>query len=402
MVAVPHVGPELALSAGVIRTNAELRSIEEEWKEVFRRTRCDNTFLSFEWMSEWWNHLGQDHQLFVVTVRDEKGHLAALAPLYISSGPLRIRRLGFLGDRLVGSDYLDIIVDDTFMPTAIVCVCRLILEHRREWDYLELSDIRADSIAATVFRTTLESCGMTPRALFSSMCPYVRLPETPEVFAANLDPVLRQNMKRRSRALSREGSVEFCTIRDAREIESAFDDLLRLHQARFGVRGCESAFLDPRVRAFHRGTLKSLSQAGCVRIRLLKLQGRTIAVLYGFSIRQKLLSYQCGIDPSYSRFGVGKLLISFALEDEIRNHGSEFDFLRGNEPYKTDWATGTRQLYTLLFFDEHGKSKIAHTTLLFQESMRRCKAALSSTRPMVQVRSIMRHLSATRPSRRES
>jgi len=378
MVATLLIRTEPQLSASVVRTTAELRNLGPEWKELFRRTRCDNVFLSFEWLSEWWTHLGQNDELFVVTVRDDGGRLVALAPLYISlqAGPLRIRRLGFLGDRLVGSDHLDLLVDDACMPTALDCLSGFLSVCREEWDFIELSDSRADSVALTMFQEKMKGCGMTARRVRSSLCPYISLPQSTEKYLAGLRPRLRKNLKYYARTLEREGHVEFVAVEHARGIESAFDDLLLLHEARFAQRGRRSAFLNPKVAEFHRAALKRLSEAGLARLYFLELQGKRIAALYGFSTGRTFFYYQSGADPAYSRFSVGILLISSVIQAAIRTGHVEFDFLRGNEPYKQLWATDTHQLYNTSLFDQRGRSRIAQTGQLMQQSLYRCKTVL--------------------------
>lgn len=378
MLTTPRLRSEPQVSASVIRTTAELHKLGPEWEELVRRTHCDNIFLSFEWLSEWWTHFGQGHDLFVATVRDDWGRLVALAPLYISrqAGPFRIRRLGFLGDRLVGSDQLDFLVDRACMPAALECLRDFLSVCRWEWDYIELSDSCADSVALTAFQENMEAASMTARTVSSSLCPYLRLPQTTEEYWANLRPKLRKNLKYYARMLEREGQVEVVSVEHALEIEDAFDDLLHLHQLRFAQQDRRSAFLNPKVAKFHHATFKALCGTGRARIYFLNVQRKRIAALYGFSTGRKFSYYQSGADPAYSRFSVGILLISSVIQAAIQAGHTEFDFLRGNEPYKQLWANDTRQLYNTSLFDERGRSRIVQTGQLIQHSLHLCKAAL--------------------------
>lgn len=375
MAVAPLIRTELQLSPRVIRTNGELRSLGPAWKELFQRIRCDNVFLSFEWLSEWWFHLGQRHQLFVITLHHGAGHLAAVAPLYISrqAGPLRIRRLGFLGDRLVGSDYLDFLLDD---GAALDDVCRQILRHRREWDYIEVSSTRVDSIAASQFAETMQRYGMSIHVAPVSICPYVSLPETPDAYLAGRSSMLRNTIQRSSRSLGRGGDVEFTTVSSQPQIQDAFDDVVRLHGARFQACGRKSAFLRPELAAFHRSVLTSLSMAGRARVHLMKLCGRTIAGLYGFSVGRNFFFYQSGFDPAYSRFSVGTLVLGSAIRTAIETGHSKFDFLRGTEPYKRLWADNSCQLCAVRLFDDRARSITAKTNQFIYQSLHTCISVL--------------------------
>jgi CelD/BcsL family acetyltransferase involved in cellulose biosynthesis len=378
MVATPQICADFALSADVVRGEAELRSLASDWMNLFQRAECNNIFLSFEWLSQWWAHFGQNFRLFVVTVRKNNGHLVAVAPLYISRGwePLGLRKLGLLGDRFVGSDHLGFLVDETYLPEALTSIRNFIFDQRKEWDFIEFTSASPDSIALTQFQNMLDAAQMTIYRNASSLCPYFQLPCGTEEYWSSLRPKLRKNIKYQTRSLQREGELNFVTVDDASEMDRALDDLLRLHQLRSERRGRNSTFLDGKVVPFHRAALQALGAQGGARIFFLELSGKRIAALYGFSAGSKFCYYQSGADPAYSRFGVGTLLISSVIEWAIRNGYREFDFLRGDEPYKQLWATGSTELHDVTFFDHRVKSRIAQMVRVVRNSLHNWKAAL--------------------------
>jgi len=378
MIATLQIPTELQLSARVVQTSGELRNLGPDWRDLFRRAHCDNIFLSYEWLSEWWTHLGQKQNLFVVTVRDKGGRLVALAPLciFLERGPLHIRRLGFLGSTLVGSDHLDFLVDAADLPAALDSLCDFLFRCRSEWDFIGLSDSCVGSVGLTRFQERMKAGGMTACSVRSSLCPYFRLPRSTEEYWANLRPRLRKNLRYHARSLEREGHIEFVTVDGAQEIEGALEDLRRLHEARFAQRNRRSAFLDSKVTEFHRGALRALSAAGRAHIHFLELNGKRIAALYGFSTGTRYFYYQSGADPAFGRFSVGTLLISFAIQAAIRTGHTEFDFLRGDETYKQLWASDTRQLCNASFFDQRSRSRIAQVRQQIQQSLHFCKSGL--------------------------
>lgn len=376
---MPLVENDQKLSASAVCASEELERLGPEWQELFRRIECDNVFLSYEWMSQWWKHLGKGAELFVIVVRDGRS-LIGIAPFYISfrGGPFHLRRLGFLGDRWVGSCYLDFIVDPSCALNAAGCIAKFIQEHQSHWDYIELSGRSGESIAATGFQVSMRThrVAATRGRALSSL--YATLPETPESYFASRGKQMRRNLNRYLRALKREGPVDFLTLQCAPEIHSAFDDLLRLHAARFGARAEVSAFLDRRVASFHRDVLTTLAASGFARLYLLKLHGHAIAALYGFTAGNKMFLYQSGIDPAYSHFSVGVLLFSAVIEDAIRTHHAEVDFLSGDQSYKHQWATNSRLTETLCFAREDGKGKVVQTMKTLVTSIRSWKYLLTS------------------------
>ena len=54
-------------------------------------------------------------------------------------------------------------------------------------------------------------------------------------------------------------------------------------------------------------------------------------------------------DPAWSRYSPGALLFTHAISWAIDNGLEEFDFMRGEEPFKRHYATGVRELPTFGF-----------------------------------------------------
>jgi CelD/BcsL family acetyltransferase involved in cellulose biosynthesis len=71
--------------------------------------------------------------------------------------------------------------------------------------------------------------------------------------------------------------------------------------------------------------------------------GRAVASVYGLVHRGVFLYYQSGYDPEWRNRSVGLVLVGETFKDAIESGAVEYDFLRGTEPYKFDWATRQRR-----------------------------------------------------------
>jgi CelD/BcsL family acetyltransferase involved in cellulose biosynthesis len=56
-------------------------------------------------------------------------------------------------------------------------------------------------------------------------------------------------------------------------------------------------------------------------------------------------------DISYSAYGVGHLHYMFAFQEAIRLGLREYDFLRGDEPYKSFWVKSARRYQEVTLID---------------------------------------------------
>jgi CelD/BcsL family acetyltransferase involved in cellulose biosynthesis len=191
--------------------------------------------------------------------------------------------------------------------------------------------------------------GIRARLLPQEVCPYVPLPGGWEEFTATLGKKLRSNIGYYRRLLAREFEVHWETVTNG-ELPDAMADLFRLHQRRWRRRGLPGAFARPRARRFHEAVAQACLDRGWLRLHRLRLNGETRAALYCFSYHDKGYYYLGGFEPSFSRYSLGTVLTAHAIEDAIARGAREFDFLRGDEPYKYTWKPIERQNLRLLLW----------------------------------------------------
>jgi CelD/BcsL family acetyltransferase involved in cellulose biosynthesis len=347
------LGESSAIHGEWIATTEEFQRLGAEWMELFQRAARENAFLSFEWMFTWWRHWGKGRRLAIVTARNTHGRLVALAPFYVERSfraGLGARRLSFLADTHVGSDHLNILTEPGCEEAAVEEIVRTLLRHRSGWDYIELSDAEDAPLFARLC-ARLERAGMIACTTAASVCHHIPLPTSFEEYLAGLSTNMRCNFRRHLRAIQREGQTEFVAVASPAELERYFPDLLRLHRMRSEQRGRESAFLKSGLPAFHLDAAKALAARGWARLFLLRVSGETVAALYGFSVGKTFQFYQCGMHTGWLRNGVGQLVTGNSIREAIRTGHGDFDFLRGDEPYKSQWAKQSRKTVTARLFD---------------------------------------------------
>ncbi len=137
-----------------IATGAEFARLDTEWCDLFQRAKQENVFLTFGWMSTWWKHFGTG-ELAVIAVRDGAGRLVAVAPFYITRrlagvGP---RRLGYLADEHVGSDYLSILADPECEEMAAYEIARTLYEHHAPMGLYRAARYGGFTAGVRIFRT---------------------------------------------------------------------------------------------------------------------------------------------------------------------------------------------------------------------------------------------------------
>jgi CelD/BcsL family acetyltransferase involved in cellulose biosynthesis len=113
--------------------------------------------------------------------------------------------------------------------------------------------------------------------------------------------------------------------------------LTDLHQRRRRSLAEAGRFASPRFTAFHRAVAGPLLAAGRLRLHWLERAGRPIAAEYHLAGGAVIYAYQAGVDPDALEHEPGSLITLAVLRRAMDEGYREFDFLRGDEPYKAHW-----------------------------------------------------------------
>jgi CelD/BcsL family acetyltransferase involved in cellulose biosynthesis len=91
-----------------------------------------------------------------------------------------------------------------------------------------------------------------------------------------------------------------------------------------------------------------LAEVGLLRFNELWIEGACRATDYGLDDGRSYYVYSGGYDPEWKNASPGMILLGLSLEDAIKRGLKRYDFLRGTEGYKFDWATSTRETVSVL------------------------------------------------------
>jgi CelD/BcsL family acetyltransferase involved in cellulose biosynthesis len=88
-----------------------------------------------------------------------------------------------------------------------------------------------------------------------------------------------------------------------------------------------------------------LLELGQLRLSWLELDGTPAAAEYHLVDSTATYAYQGGVDPERLYEEPGRLSTILCLRRAIEEGHKQFDFLRGDEPYKAHWRAVSRPTY---------------------------------------------------------
>jgi CelD/BcsL family acetyltransferase involved in cellulose biosynthesis len=326
-----------------------LDALRAEWQALFSQSGAP-PFLAWEWIASWRQCLNPGRESYLLCARDG-GKLVGLLPLGLEERPLmglpvKTRRVSLLGEGFGAADYLDVLA----LPEYAQEAASAILDHlarRVSFDILELDGLAADSpnlplLAQRFGEETSFHYRLTPRFV----CPQVELDGD---WAAILKRSRRaDNFKRRLRQLRARNGFEYRVITRPAESEAAFERFLKLHEAGWIERGGSDVTGHEFLRLFQRNVVARLAEAGLVRFDELWVEGACRASIYGLDDGRRFYYYNSGYDAAWKNASPGLVLLGLSIEDAIRRGIERYDFLRGIETYKFDWANTTRGTVSVL------------------------------------------------------
>ncbi len=329
------------LSVEVMRGVDALAALREEWEELFEAVPSASPFLTYSWMAAWQATVGMGHEPLLLCARDGGRLVGLLALSERTSAAVgtAVRRVSFMGERIVAADGLDVLALPQYArPAAAAIVTRLAAE---PIDLLVLDGLPADSPMLSLLAWQLGNDGRRAYTLSThQICPYLDL-------SAGWEGTLSKSRRphqfgRLLRAVSGLDGFETRSVTEPGLAGAALERLLALHDQRWAEQGGSDAMTLPSVRAFHRRLVPAMAQGGMVRFEELWVEGACRATYYGFERGGHYWLYQTGYDPGWAKKSVAFVRMGLSIKEAAERGVRCYDLLRGTETYKFDWAGGAR------------------------------------------------------------
>jgi CelD/BcsL family acetyltransferase involved in cellulose biosynthesis len=337
-----------------VREREGVARLQQEWRALQARCPAATPFQTWEWNEAWWRHFGARKRLRLLLFRAGRsshsghassgggGELVGIAPLYSSfhlGTPLR--RLAWMGTG--PSDYLGPLA----LPEAAEEVAAALLAYLdrslRGWDIADLQQLRPEApLLAHAARPWSHRPAQAQVTLPMEPCPYLPLPETWEQFDRALSKKLRSNLGYYERLVQKTFPDTQTFLADADTLDTGMTALFDLHQRRWNARWLPGALGSKRVQAFHRDVAARFLERGWLRLHLMRVDGALRSALYCYAFGGRTYYYLGGFAPELAKFSLGTLLTAQAIRQAICEGSAEFDFLRGQEPYKYRWQPEER------------------------------------------------------------
>jgi hypothetical protein len=164
-----------------------------------------------------------------------------------------------------------------------------------------------------------------------------------EDYWSSLSKKFRKNLLRSENLVEENlGNIYLKRYTSVTDLEIGLDKFWSLHHKKMANKNLPS--FNKCRKLFYTEIANQFAKNGWLDLSFLEIDGIPISGVLGFFFCDKYYYYQTALDPSYHRYSFGNVHILHLLRDKLtRDVPIEFDFLRGDEPYKLRWNPEIRE-----------------------------------------------------------
>lgn len=309
----------------VVSNIARLRELEPAWVERISKWQQSTPFHLPEWVLTWWEHFGNGELQTLVAWRD--GSIVGFVPCFRHVWQ-NARQSTLIGSGI--TDYLDPLIAEEWADWTIYAVGQYLAE--ADCDLCDWQDLSATSPLLRLAQMDQLHVSVSP----DTVCSEVKLAGNFDQYWLQRSSEMRRNVRRYSDKAQKIAPLNFHV--DCDYNPDALDTLFALHTARWKSRG-ESGMVEANHSGqFMRSVSRAFAQRRILRLFTLRWCERVVAMILAFSWNGKLYGYFSAFDPEHEHLGFGRILLSKCIRYGYETGHSHWNFLRGDEPYKSSWG----------------------------------------------------------------
>lgn len=316
-------GRESKLSDRVDISEITFAQLEKIWQQDQFHLQQAGPFVSPPWLRSWWSCFGEKYGLLLLGMNHADG-LVGVAPLMIDGNTAR-----FIGSADL-CDYHDILL----MPEQGEACFASLFNHLQDRgiNALILEPVRSDSLVINELVPYATATGHRVSVRDVNVSVSMDLPADWEEYLAGLSTKQRHETRRKFRRFQEKGEVRGRVIRDKADVTEAMTTFFQLFRQ---SREDKDSFLIPAREQFFLELALHLADANMLNLLEVQINKAVVAMVFCVDMGGTTYLYNNGFDPEYRSVSLGVVSKLMTIRQSIDNGMRHYDFLGGNEHYKS-------------------------------------------------------------------
>ena len=298
----------------------------------------------------WFSHLAASGLADDVPLRlygvhaQDNGKLALMLPMREVSAPHGVRRLEGLSN-WYSSLYGIVGEAGASQRQALAALVTAIAAERPRWDILDLHPLDPTDPSFEALLQALRAAGMATQRYFCFQNWYLDVAgRCYDDYAAGLPSRLKNTLKRKGRQLEKSGRARFDIVSGGAHLESAIAAYEKVYAASW-----KSPEPSPE---FMPGLMRLCANQGWLRLGTATVDGEPAAAQLWIVCAGVASIYKLAYDERFASLSIGSLLTERLMRHVIDiDRVSEVDYLTGDDAYKRDWMSHSRERCGIIAFN---------------------------------------------------
>ncbi|HEY8187887.1 MAG TPA: GNAT family N-acetyltransferase [Pyrinomonadaceae bacterium] len=325
------------LSFEVLDDLTKVEEVAGEWNELLDRSRCNRAFSSAAWYLAACRH---DPAAIpnVVLARSGDGKLLAVLPLaLLDDGKTAAFPIRF-------SDYNDIVAAPEDLDVA-ASLLRKVIAEPKEYRRVSLQNLRDDSNCVRAASLIFSPAEFGQKFRVTTVCPYILLPASYDQYLTTRSPKLRKNLRRALRDADRNDVI----VEELQPESFAADQLAEVFLSlQLNRKGANSCFTPANLQSFIREVVQRLFTERRLLAFAVIERNEIVGIDLYMVGANSICSWNGGFLTEAAHWSPVKLLNDAAIKRAFSLRLEEYDYLRGEHPYKLSWTNSKREIGELV------------------------------------------------------
>ncbi len=363
-----------------VTTREALGELQPHWEEILRASGDPSPFLSFDWITRWWDYFGRGRELFILAAKDAQG-FSALAPFMLSA--YRRRGFAFRALELIGAPFrgrclatrLNLIVGRA-AEESLAAIAGHLAKTSRRWDLCSLRALPAES---PHIRRLGESAAPRVRFFPANTHKVLFIPTRGlewEQYLAARNRHFRNWLRGTQSRLPKNGLAPIRQITSQAELEAALPDLAQVCAGSWKAADQVGLFGgDEAITQFLGAFVRRCWEKGELLLTTLSASDKVMAYQLSFCHGGSLWFYDTAYAQEHNQASPGANLVADMIREGFLARAERIDLGPGRHPYKTRWTEETEARTHWMGFHGGLRSRVLQLGFLSAARWRRLRAS---------------------------
>jgi len=328
----------------------ELDEIAHVWDDLLERCEDNRSiFLTYEWIRNWWRYFGDNSELNIVLVQRNNVTLG-IFPLMKKKYHLGICKFKVM--ETIGASNANLVgfFSKENRDEVIEAFLTYLGEELEDNALILKLDLVPDDCAfLELLRTNIPhySDKLAHNESTMTIAPYLPIRSTWDMYFSSLSTNRRKKIRTMFRDAEINQRIRYgqCQTED---LDWGLRALFDIHINRWRSVNIKSPFIRNEVREFYRDLAIALLQKDWMNLSYLTLDGQIVSIRFDYMYGDKYYASVIARDLLCTEPNIGHLHEAYLIKEAFETPLKEYDFLRGDEPYKFYWTDRYRKYQGIL------------------------------------------------------